>query len=68
VFDHAGFFLTSSGEASSQRPRILSMNQSNSTIAKQIADGASAFEQKKTDHAPKGVTVVWEQMRRIFVK
>ncbi|HEV2987259.1 MAG TPA: hypothetical protein VG759_02370 [Candidatus Angelobacter sp.] len=59
VSDHAGLFLPSSGAASSQRPRILSMNQSNS-MAKQIADGASAFEQKKTDHAPKAVTVMWE--------
>jgi len=34
------------------------MGNSNSTVAKQIAEAASAFEQKLTGHAPKSVTVV----------
>jgi len=34
------------------------MDSSNSTMAKQIALAASAFEQERTGHAPKSVTVV----------
>jgi uncharacterized protein YbcI len=34
------------------------MDQSNSTMARQIAQAASAFEQQRTGHAPKSVTVV----------
>ena len=34
------------------------MNQPNSAVAHQIAEAASAFEQQRTGHAPKTVTVV----------
>jgi uncharacterized protein YbcI len=34
------------------------MNKSNSTMAQQIAQTASAFEEWRTGHAPKSVTVV----------
>src|SRR5438874_8789998 len=34
------------------------MDQSNSTMAQQIAQAASAFEQQRTGHLPKSVTVV----------
>ena len=34
------------------------MDKSNSTMAQQIAQAASAFEQQRTGHAPKSVTVV----------
>ena len=34
------------------------MNQSQSTIAQQVAQAASAFEQRRTGHAPHSVTVV----------
>ena len=34
------------------------MNQTRSTVAQQIAQAASAFEQRLTGHAPRSVTVV----------
>ena len=34
------------------------MNQSKSTIAQEIAQAASAFEQERTGHVPRSVTVV----------
>jgi uncharacterized protein YbcI len=34
------------------------MDHSNSTAARQIAEAASAFEQRRTGHAPRSVTVV----------
>jgi uncharacterized protein YbcI len=34
------------------------MDRSNSTVAQQLAQAASAFEQTRTGHAPKSVTVV----------
>src|SRR6516225_9938768 len=34
------------------------MNKSNTTMAQQIAEAASAFEQRRTGHAPQWVTVV----------
>ena len=34
------------------------MNESNSTMAQQIAQAASAFERQRTGHAPRSVTVV----------
>ena len=34
------------------------MDGSNSTVAQQLAQAASAFEQKRTGHAPKSVNVV----------
>ena len=34
------------------------MNKSNSTMAEQVANAAIAFEERRTGHAPKSVTVV----------
>jgi uncharacterized protein YbcI len=34
------------------------MNQTNSTVARRIAEASSAFEQRRTGHAPRSVTVV----------
>jgi uncharacterized protein YbcI len=34
------------------------MNKSNSTMAEQVAQAAIAFEERRTGHAPKSVTVV----------
>jgi len=34
------------------------MNQSNETVAQQLARAASAFEERRTGHAPQAVTVV----------
>jgi uncharacterized protein YbcI len=34
------------------------MDQSNSTVAQQVARAASAFEQRRTGHAPRSVAVV----------
>jgi uncharacterized protein YbcI len=34
------------------------MNQSNVTMAQQVAQAASAFEQRRTGHVPRSVTVV----------
>ena len=34
------------------------MNQSNGTVAQQVAQAARAFQQQRTGHAPKAVTVV----------
>jgi uncharacterized protein YbcI len=34
------------------------MDKSNSTVARRIAEASSAFEQRRTGHAPRSVTVV----------
>jgi uncharacterized protein YbcI len=34
------------------------MNKTNSTVAQQIAQAASAFERQRTGHLPRSVTVV----------
>jgi uncharacterized protein YbcI len=39
-------------------PRNGNMIKSNASMAKQIAQAATAFEQKRTGHKPKSVTVV----------
>ena len=66
VFPHAGFFLVSaSANKFIQRlwqgrshPRQFLMDHLNSTMAQQIAQAASAFQQLRTGHAPQAVTVV----------
>ncbi len=60
VFGHVGFFLA---RGSSERPQLPGMNEmlrsySNTTMAQQIAEAASAFEQQRTGQLPKSVTVV----------
>ena len=41
-----------------QNGEVALMNKSKSTMAQQLAQAASAFEQQRTGHAPKSVTVV----------
>src|SRR2546422_10656844 len=41
-----------------QPQEIKPMDKSNSTMAQQLAQAASAFEQQRTGHAPKSVNVV----------
>src|SRR5689334_16645650 len=38
--------------------RLNRMDQSNATLAQQIAQAASAFERRRTGHGPRSVTVV----------
>jgi uncharacterized protein YbcI len=54
VLHHAGFVSGGSGRP----PKENAMDQSSSTVARQIAEAASAFEQRRTGHAPRSVTVV----------
>jgi len=58
AFHHVGFFFGCDGVLQSRSPGTNSMNQSRSTVAQQIAQAASAFEQRLTGHAPRSVTVV----------
>jgi uncharacterized protein YbcI len=58
VFGHAGFFFTL-GNSAVPTTRENAMNQSQATMAQQIAQVAIAFEQRRTaNHGPKSVTVV----------
>jgi uncharacterized protein YbcI len=59
VSGHVGFFFASVGADRLRRPGRNPMNKSNSTMARQIAQAAIAFEQRRTgNHVPKSVTVV----------
>jgi uncharacterized protein YbcI len=58
VFTHAGFFFARSGTAEPRQARTSTMIKSDSTMARQIAQAASAFEQQRTGHGPQSVTVV----------
>jgi uncharacterized protein YbcI len=58
VFDHVGFFFAFGGAGRPQLPGMNPMDKPNSTMAQQIAQAASAFEQQRTGHVPKSVTVV----------
>jgi uncharacterized protein YbcI len=51
-------FFSVGGGRWSQPPGTNSMDRSNSTMARQIAKAASAFEHRRTGHAPKSVSVV----------
>jgi uncharacterized protein YbcI len=50
VFIHAGFFIALNVE--------VNMNASNATLAEQVAQAARDFQQQRTGHLPKAVTVV----------
>jgi uncharacterized protein YbcI len=57
VLHHVGFFIFGSEEL--LRPTgITPMIQSTSKMAQQIAQAAIAFEQRRTGHTPRSVTVV----------
>jgi uncharacterized protein YbcI len=59
VHNHVGFFFAFGGAKRLRLTRMNPMNDSNSTMAKQIARAAIAFEQRRTGgHHPKSVTVV----------
>lgn len=65
VFPHVGFFLFqpvrqvhSSGAETPQPPETTSMEMPTQTMAQQIAQAASAFEQERTGLPPGAVTVV----------
>jgi uncharacterized protein YbcI len=63
VFGHVGFFLllafwVSVARGSRDHPGTNIMDECNSTMAQQIAQAASAFEQERTGKAPTSVTVV----------
>src|SRR2546428_13282225 len=45
-------------DGGNQPPRTFSMDKSNPTMAQQLARAASEFEQQRTGHIPKSVTVV----------
>src|SRR5438067_2481789 len=57
MFHHVGFFLC--GDTGRSPPAGTNpMNKCNSIMAQQIAEAASAFEERRTGHVPKSVTVV----------
>jgi uncharacterized protein YbcI len=59
VFGHVGFFFLRFRNAGpSEPPGDEPMDKLNSTMAQRIAQAASTFEQRRTGHAPKWVTVV----------
>src|SRR5437867_3960424 len=51
-------FFAFRGQDRLQLPREKSMNQAIASRAQQIAQAASAFEQQRTGHLPRSVTVV----------
>jgi uncharacterized protein YbcI len=60
VFCHVGFFrlLALVVDGRSGQARRNAMDKPNSTMARQIAQAASVFEQQRTGNKPKSVTVV----------
>jgi uncharacterized protein YbcI len=58
VFHHVGFFFALDAPGTAVIIRIEPMDESNATVAQQIARAATDFERKRTGHAPKSVTVV----------
>ena len=57
AFRHVGFFVFVR-QNWWQPPEVRSMEQPTLTMAQQVAQAASAFQQQRTGHAPKAVTVV----------
>src|SRR5712691_6651618 len=57
VFDRAGFFCLRRRDGRRRQGRSH-MDKSNSTMAQQLGQAASAFEQQRTGHVPKSVSVV----------
>lgn len=58
VFDHVGFFLAQLSQIAQGDSERDPMDKSTLTMAQQLAQAASAFEQQRTGHAPKSVSVV----------
>jgi uncharacterized protein YbcI len=58
VFHRVGFFLAAGGFDRPQARGAISMLESNSTMAQQIAEASIAFEQRRTGHLPESATVV----------
>jgi uncharacterized protein YbcI len=54
----APVFFLPQGERVTAMDGTHAMNNSNSTVARQIAEAARAFEQQRTGRAPRSVTVV----------
>ncbi len=62
VFGYVGFFSHLLGRQDmAPVAGTTPMKNSNATMAQQMAQAASAFEKKRTGHAPKGVTVVFSE-------
>jgi Na+-translocating membrane potential-generating system (MpsC) len=57
VFHHAGFFCSGSRRMFTMT-KDKAMDKSNRTMAQQIAEAAGTFEELRTGHGPKSVTVV----------
>jgi uncharacterized protein YbcI len=57
VLGQVGFFVAPDGDGSQSSGANI-MNKFRGTMAQQIAQAASAFEQRSTGHAPRSVTVV----------
>src|SRR5260370_42406960 len=58
LFDHVGFFFRIRRRDGRSRQGRTQMDKSNSTMAQQVAQAASAFEHQRTGHVPKSVTAV----------
>jgi uncharacterized protein YbcI len=58
VFHHVGFFLLSEAPHGRNQLRMESMEKLSSSMARRIAEVASAFEEQGTGHRPKSVTMV----------
>jgi uncharacterized protein YbcI len=58
VFDPVGFFSPEAARKGGKDMRMNAMEKSDPTVAQQIAQAAIAFEQQRTGHTPKSVTVV----------
>ena len=58
AFDHVGFFLACGGVDRLEPLGTNAMDKLNTTMAQRIAQAASAFQQQRTGHQPKAVTVV----------
>jgi len=58
VFVHVGFFFAYAGATVAAGKDEAIMDKSNSTMAQQVAQAASAFEHQRTGHVPKSVTAV----------
>jgi uncharacterized protein YbcI len=58
VFEHVGFFLGLGWRGLVATHTEDAMDKSELTMAQQVAQAARAFQQQRTGHAPKAVTVV----------
>jgi uncharacterized protein YbcI len=58
VFRHVGFFFAYAAATVAAGKDEAKMDTSNSTMAQQVAQAASAFEQQRTGHLPKSVTAI----------